>query len=471
VYGHGFQPELLTLLAVPFLTLLGGPEDDPDEEGQDDRSQLSWLRSLGDREALVQIMERDTQLTRGLDAAEALAELGDVRGLDHLISALNSPSSDLRHQAAQILKRLDHPRGLRALEAHPMQPGGMASSRGTSPQPGGSNRNARREQLYRDLNARDTDELVAIWHENDRSQWSDLAFEIMEAILIERLGKLPLGDDAVMGRRREEIDENSDPKIQELWMRGDVDALMDILAGDPDVSIQLEAAEALADLGDEEALDLLIRTLEDPEKDYSGMAAEILDWLELPRGNAALQDHGFEFENGADTVTKEPEPQLRSAAPKARAPAAPRDSWVANQQMPPTSLFAQTRIPQGAASQPVWQQQDASPVASFATLLTGAAGGALGFLLFRLGLHVLGLLPLPQDPGDWLQTRTLYFLAASVIMGASSGTLGSRIAQAIAGRLGWEIAEGDLLPVIGALLEGATAALVVDVLAFFFLGA
>jgi hypothetical protein len=40
--------------------------------------------------------------------------------------------------------------------------------------------------------------------------------------------------------------------------------------------------------------------------------------------------------------------------------------------------------------------------------------------------------------------------------------VGSRVAEAIGRRFGWEPAEGDLLPVLGALLEGATSAVVVN---------
>src|SRR5512138_3171015 len=87
-----------------------------DEDPIDASSQVAWLRSMGDREALFQIMEGDRRSMQGLDAAEALAQLGDVRGLDHLIAVLNDAHSSLRTEAAEVLERLGHPRGLRALE-------------------------------------------------------------------------------------------------------------------------------------------------------------------------------------------------------------------------------------------------------------------------------------------------------------------------------------------------------------------
>ena len=96
-------------MPIPSLPLPG------DEEPPDSSSQVAWLRSLGDREALFQVMDGDRRSTQSLEAAEALAQLGDVRGLDHLIATLNNPSSGLRMEAAEILQQLNHPRGMRAL--------------------------------------------------------------------------------------------------------------------------------------------------------------------------------------------------------------------------------------------------------------------------------------------------------------------------------------------------------------------
>ncbi|HET6845303.1 MAG TPA: HEAT repeat domain-containing protein, partial [Anaerolineales bacterium] len=149
-----------------------------DEEPPDASSQVAWLRSMGDREALFQIMEGDRRSIQGLEAAEALAQLGDVRGLDHLIAVANDAHSGLRIEAAEILQGLGHPRGLRALERRQTE---TQSSRTA----------AEREEIYEDLSAASTDELMAIWHENDRGGWTDLEFEVIEGILLERLGKLP----------------------------------------------------------------------------------------------------------------------------------------------------------------------------------------------------------------------------------------------------------------------------------------
>jgi hypothetical protein len=41
------------------------------------------------------------------------------------------------------------------------------------------------------LNTKDSDELLDIWQENDRVEWSDTAFDVIKEILIERLGEVP----------------------------------------------------------------------------------------------------------------------------------------------------------------------------------------------------------------------------------------------------------------------------------------
>ena len=110
-----------------------------DEEPPDSSSQIAWLRSLQDREALFQIMDGDRRTVESLEAAEALTGLGDVRGLDHLIATLNDPRSGLRQEAAEILQQLGHPRGLRALETKQAE---TQSSR----------RAGEREEAYDDLN-------------------------------------------------------------------------------------------------------------------------------------------------------------------------------------------------------------------------------------------------------------------------------------------------------------------------------
>jgi hypothetical protein len=55
------------------------------------------------------------------------------------------------------------------------------------------------------LREKETDELLAIWEENDRTEWTEEAFEVMRAILLERLGRVP-----DQGTPRDEYDDPLD---------------------------------------------------------------------------------------------------------------------------------------------------------------------------------------------------------------------------------------------------------------------
>ena|SRR5687767_6768142 len=48
-----------------------------------------------------------------------------------------------------------------------------------------------RDQIYNQLDLRDTEDLLEIWHTNDHKEWSDTAFEVIKDILIKRLGEIP----------------------------------------------------------------------------------------------------------------------------------------------------------------------------------------------------------------------------------------------------------------------------------------
>jgi hypothetical protein len=436
------------------------PDGSADNEEPDGREQISWLRSLGDREALFQFMDGERQTAGGLEAAEALVELGDVRGLDHLIASLKSANSTLRHQSAQILKELNHPRGLRALREFRDEPGSRTAATI------GSKLEAPREKLHDELEALGTDELVGLWHEKDRSKMSGLALDVLSEILTARLGELPPDADDTEGLPGDQIDEDVDPRIQDLWIQGDTAALMRIFEDTSDVRLQLEVAEALADLGNDDALEVLIEALDDPDRQINEAAAEMLDWLDLPRGNQALEDRGIEFETDPEDLFTEPESKpVASAAPT---PSSRLDPWAAATPLPPAARTQQPPAARPLGTQTTGQQFESS-ASSAGVILVGAVGGVVGFIIFRFGLDVLGLQPLPADVGGWIQGPAIYYLGASVLAGAVSGTAGSRVAQAIGRRLGWEPAEGDLLPVLGALLEGATSAVVLNIFMTYFL--
>ena len=48
-----------------------------------------------------------------------------------------------------------------------------------------------RSMLYDKFNLRETDELLAIWEENNRVEWSDLTFDVIREILQARLDEVP----------------------------------------------------------------------------------------------------------------------------------------------------------------------------------------------------------------------------------------------------------------------------------------
>jgi hypothetical protein len=54
-----------------------------------------------------------------------------------------------------------------------------------------SKSDALRTQIYQRMQEKDTEELITIWQEHDLEAWSESAFEVVQKILIERLGKLP----------------------------------------------------------------------------------------------------------------------------------------------------------------------------------------------------------------------------------------------------------------------------------------
>jgi hypothetical protein len=46
-------------------------------------------------------------------------------------------------------------------------------------------------QIYNTLNLRETEDLLEIWRTHDTEEWQEQAFEIIEKILVERLGSVP----------------------------------------------------------------------------------------------------------------------------------------------------------------------------------------------------------------------------------------------------------------------------------------
>lgn len=50
-------------------------------------------------------------------------------------------------------------------------------------------------QLYEQMDRKETETLLAMWHENDREAWTNEAFAAMQAVLSKRLGTIPEPDD------------------------------------------------------------------------------------------------------------------------------------------------------------------------------------------------------------------------------------------------------------------------------------
>lgn len=58
--------------------------------------------------------------------------------------------------------------------------------------------NSLRKQIYSNFNLKETDELVEIWQKNERVEWSEDTFNVIQEILQERLGELPPQNEPVL---------------------------------------------------------------------------------------------------------------------------------------------------------------------------------------------------------------------------------------------------------------------------------
>jgi hypothetical protein len=74
-----------------------------------------------------------------------------------------------------------------------------------------------RNQVYNNLNQKSTDELLAIWVQNNREEWSELAFALIQSILEERGKAIPeqkqenRQNDPIQTPR--ELDDNDDAPV------------------------------------------------------------------------------------------------------------------------------------------------------------------------------------------------------------------------------------------------------------------
>jgi hypothetical protein len=66
-------------------------------------SQIKDLVAMGDIETLYELMAEDDDWMNQLDAAEGLVKLGDIRGLEFLISAEQSDEKEMQQVAKEML--------------------------------------------------------------------------------------------------------------------------------------------------------------------------------------------------------------------------------------------------------------------------------------------------------------------------------------------------------------------------------
>jgi len=73
-----------------------------------------------------------------------------------------------------------------------------------------------RIQIFRNLDLKETDELLDIWKTNDRVEWSDLAFDIMKEVLNKRMGDLPPQNEPILEYQEEKEKDLEDWEIKLL---------------------------------------------------------------------------------------------------------------------------------------------------------------------------------------------------------------------------------------------------------------
>ena len=147
-----------------------------------------------------------------------------------------------------------------------------------------------RNQVLGNLNLLETDDLIDIWKKNDRVEWSETAFDVVREILQNRLVELPKQGEPILEYEEVLPDEKFiKSQVMELAENNDINGLVDILENKSDLMESLEAAMALAQLGDERGVNFLITSLIFPDPNISSHARKILTELNDPEGNLALE--------------------------------------------------------------------------------------------------------------------------------------------------------------------------------------
>jgi hypothetical protein len=73
-----------------------------------------------------------------------------------------------------------------------------------------------RRQIYNNLKQKETDELIRIWQTNDRVEWSEAAFDVIQEILLERLAELPAQNEPVFEPVVDDSDDLDDETLEKF---------------------------------------------------------------------------------------------------------------------------------------------------------------------------------------------------------------------------------------------------------------
>ena len=79
-----------------------------------------------------------------------------------------------------------------------------------------NNRGALLGAIYRNMQLKDTDELLRIWTQNDRDEWADEAFFVLQEILLERDVEIPEQKIGTVGRKRRKNKKKKNKKQRQV---------------------------------------------------------------------------------------------------------------------------------------------------------------------------------------------------------------------------------------------------------------
>lgn len=366
----------------------------------------------------------------------------------------NAPASpDLPEEARQLLARAKAPRV------------------GSASQPNPFAGDFTRAPIYNELNLRDTEDLLREWYDDDATRWSDAAFDVIERILVDRLGRLPARQEeaGMPGEAAPQPDEDVDPQVRQLWNLGDREGLARLMQYHQDWMVSMDAAEALASLEDPRGVQHLLAALADPSEDVRTVAREILEGLGTGPGGPA--GGAVESRLPDQTAAPQPEPLPQPELQAVQGPVSPGDVW-AEYKRKQMEFESEQRAKAPGSDRKVSGTMESlvtvNPAATRAGclrpyLLAGAVGGILGLAGSYLLLAIFGAQLAPFLPSvDPMQQLNTGLIVLDFVVGAGAGAIGNRFGMSLASRLGFEPSERDVVPMISAGLAGVLAALVVN---------